>query len=669
MKKHRAFFIPAFLGFVMGGHVPPHKHSHVSSEGPGFWTGTLTLEEKYTGITGWGERKMTVTFSNAQPTLYREVETTDLNFTDNKGTGSHTHHGEEIIGGKKISITDCQGSGPSELHAVVINEEDNVYDIEAIAPACTGTTLYLLDGSSTVYGPEETSIIVSNEPLLSRDVLSGSKSETKDLPGDLGTVTYSMSWHLTRNTEYVNLIVTPEDYDDWLPEPGQDETSKGNEINIDLELTGGNTPSTNRVKHFELSLVGTSSEPGIALNMPRVVPPGNSQPDLRFLPQPNTILGLRSQTATVKSLDGKTGKIAIGAFDGGAYCEMIADAILENGRKIQGHLLVAGGETNILIPKRSRQSHIGAAWVNANNNPGDIDDEEISLGNQYRGDGLSAYEEYRGVISKGAFQRLDPMKKELGVKMNKTEHPLFSEGIKKFENASDLKVIPFFETEIGADRMLNKHFKTANVYKQYALFLQQGVLTGDLGKSFGGPATPLQVSKTVIDQNRIRLSYNDRLSEARSMNVTLSYTENDLFATVTAHELSHSVNVQHHGSQPSNSIRLEVLEGRPVHIYDVNRMEITTRPYLISGRAGEPGNEQSGDVQCFMLNNALYDWSVRINTTPWLFYQVPLIPLGLKLCTSKDGTGLNSLKDSNGNFIYFGDATNGNCLGNIKLRN
>jgi len=30
--------------------------------------------------------------------------------------------------------------------------------------------------------------------------------------------------------------------------------------------------------------------------------------------------------------------------------------------------------------------------------------------------------------------------------------------------------------------------------------------------------------------------------------------------------------------------------------------------------------------------------------------------------------GLNSLKDANGNNNYFGDAANGNCLSQIKLK-
>jgi hypothetical protein len=55
------------------------------------WTGTIQLEETVIfnnlNLKGKGERRMSATFINALPTLYRDDESTDLNFTDDKGTG------------------------------------------------------------------------------------------------------------------------------------------------------------------------------------------------------------------------------------------------------------------------------------------------------------------------------------------------------------------------------------------------------------------------------------------------------------------------------------------------------------------------------------------------------------------------------------------------------
>ena len=500
-----------------------------------------------------------------------------------------------------------------------------------------------------------------------RNQLAGSLSQTFETPAGSGKVTRTYSWNLSRSTGDVELIVTPENYDNWLPEPGRDELSKGTIIKISLKLLGrSGQPPAQKAKYFELRLSETSEEPGITLNAPQISVV--ALPDLRFLPQANTDIRDNFQFSRINSSNGINADISIAAYDGGAYTTLTAEAVLEDNSRVQGHLLISGGITEIPVPKRPPNSMIGTAWLIANNNPGDTDDMETSRGNNHNGDGLTAYEEYRGVFSEGRFLRLDPRKKELGVKLKKNEATLFTDGMAKFEDASGLKIIRFFENEIGADRKLNKNVGSAHTYDQYALFLQKGVLTGDLGKSFGGPAPPKHISKVVIDQSRIAQAYRDRVAEARDFQSVLTYSEKDLFVTVTAHELAHCVNVVHHGSLAPNSMNLTITRDRTaVRIFDIRNAEILTRPYPITGRAGELGNEQSGDVSCFMLNNALCDWSVRITPDSMFFYQVPLIPLGTKLCHSRDGTGLNT-KDASGKNNYFGDATNGMCIGQVNLK-
>jgi hypothetical protein len=666
MNKYSFFVVPVVVLLFLSGSYQQKKNPGPTQGSIGRWTGKITMVETFTGDLGTSKRDVSVSFVDALPTLHRDDETTDLDFTDDKGTGSAIFHGETFVGGKKWTTTDCQGSGKSKLHEVVVDEEDNTYSIHAIGPGCSGESVSHIGEPTTPYGPEYTDIIISEQQLLNKNVLAGTKSTTTDVVG-MGTVTQTITWSLSRSTNTnAELIVTPEDYDNWLPEPGQNELIKGTVIKINLKVYGRNgQPPTSKTKSFELRLSNTSKEPGITINAPLV--PLTDLSDLRFLSQANTAIGDEFQFAKVKCNDGVTGDISIGAFDGGAYSTLTAVAILEDDSRIEGHLLISGGNTEILLPKRPAGSKIAVAWLVRNNNPGDMDDNETSTGNTNDGDGLTAYEEYRGVISEGGFRRLDPRKKELGVKMKRGEFPVFSDGLSKFENASGIKVIRFGENEIGVDRKLNKNHLTAHIYDQYALFLQAGTLVSDLGKSFGGPAIPKQVSKVVISQNNISQSYQDRLAEANTMNTNLSYIDKDLFAAVTAHELTHSVNVRHHGSLAPNSLNLEIQPGRPVRIFDYNGTEIIRRPYPITGRGGDAGNEQSGDVNCFMLNNFLCYWSVKTTPDSMFFYQVPVIPLGTKLCNKKDGTGLN-LKNANGDNNYFGDAANGDCLSQIRLK-
>jgi len=671
MNKHSVFLVPfvVFL-FLQDSYQHQKKKKHIPVPGDiGRWSGTVTSEGEiiYSNAVFNGKLEVhaTASFTDALPTLFRNDETTDLNFTDDKGQGYHKVH-EEItnILIKKKCIGDCEGNGQAELHAVVINEETNTYDIDVLFPDCVGTSNCQENG---VYKADPVSATVSNHPLTNKNLLAGTNTVTGELPGGLGTFTRTITWHLVRSPDVVELIVTPEDYETWMPEPGKDETTKGSVMGIELELrnSNGGPPSLKAVS-FELTLEQTSTEPGITINAP--LNPVNNLPDIRFLPQANGHTSTDFQKLIINCNKCTSASASLAAYDGGGWTTLTVKATLEDNSVIEGVLISTGGPKKIPIPKRSPGSHIASFWLATNNNPQETDDIESSTGNTNYGDGLSAYEEYRGVISEGKFNRLDPMKKEVGVKIKRAEIPLFSDGIKKFENASDLRVIRFFENEIGVDRRLNKNFKTANVYQQYTLFLQLGALTGALGNSFGSPAIPKQVSKTVIDKNKIGQSYQDRLAEARDMNMTLTYSENDLFTTVTAHELSHSVNVKHHGSMAPNSLDLTITANKTaVRIFNHQGVELQ-KPQHITGRGGDTGNEQSGDVNCFMLNNALCDWAVKITPDSVFFYEVPLIPLGTTLCTSKDGTGLNSKKDANGNYIYFGDATNGNCLSQIKLK-
>ncbi|NJO25112.1 MAG: hypothetical protein HC867_03965 [Bacteroidia bacterium] len=221
------FIVLAILQFFFSGNSKYEKNIPKVAFENRYWSGTVTLDEIYTGQTGKSERHVSVTFGNTLPTLHRdEIEGVDPtavdHFTDDKGSGSETYHAETIIGGKRFGVTDASGSGQTQLNIVDINDED--YYIHAIGPICTGTATDLINGITTDYGPYNTDIVVSDRWVGAKppDILSGAKTTTSDI--GVGTVTTTVTWHLTRLTGGdVELIVTPADYDSWLPEPGKDE--------------------------------------------------------------------------------------------------------------------------------------------------------------------------------------------------------------------------------------------------------------------------------------------------------------------------------------------------------------------------------------------------------------------------------------------------------------
>lgn len=633
------------------------------------WTGTLRYEERVSGPITTAVRNVKVSFVNTLPTLHRDEATsnadpTDLNFTDDKGTGNVTLHAEHYIGGKKVEVTDCSGGGKAELHEVVVDEYDNMYHIHAIGPGCTGTTIYLLDGGRTeVYGPEFTDISVSDERLTNKNVLAGSKTSTYEMGPGLGTVTTTISWHLSRESSDDELIITPENYNDWMPEPGLNELTKGNTIKIDLKVHGQNgRPLTSRVRSFEVKLNNTSKEPGITLNAP--LRPLTTLPDLQFLPQPNTGLADEFQTAIIQCTNGESGSIVIAAFDGGAYTTLTATAIMQDNRRLEGHLLISGGNTETPIPKRPANSNIAEKWLIAHNNPADTYDDESSPGNSNNGDGLTAYEEYRGVIAKGGFKRLDPDTKELGVVIKPGEAALFRIGIEWLENATGLKVIRFDEGEIGTDRRLNKNYETAHSYDQYALLLlKKHVRRGVWGRAEGGPGLPKDVTRVIVDYNQIAQSQAALEREALLAGITVPFNLDELIAKTVAHELGHGISIPHHGNQELKKIKVVVYENDPVRIYLPRASgEITNRPDSIKGLVGKQHNQQSGDIFCIMCYNPCFDYSLVETGNFYNFYIVPLLPVGSSMCNDAAGVDINASP------YYFGDAEKGNCLSRIKLK-
>lgn len=676
----KIMMILSAIFFMASGHRSPNninpgfvkynkkKAGTNRSESNARWTGTLTYElitvfsnEVYNGK---NEKKIQVSFKNALPRMFREDQDYDTATTDYQGSGTYQVHGDIIESfTNRRCVSDCQGGGIAELHLVVIREWDNTYDIEAIGPVCHGTS-----NCSDPYEDGDNMISVENHHLTDKNVLTGTETVTMALPGGVGTATRTTTWNLFREKEDdVELIVTPIDYDNWLPVPGKDELTKGSMMTVNLKLQGINgKPLKVKAESFELTLNNTSIEPGITINYP-VEPDPNQLPDLRFLHLPMIESTDPDQFISVGSPDGISGKAFIGSYDGGGWTILTVEATLKDGRHIQGKLLRPGGEIDIRIPKRDPNSHIAEAWLKKYGNPGEMDDLEKSNGNNYKGDGLTSYEEYRGVISLSKFKRLDPIKKEVGIVARLKDFSLFGIGIGWFETASDLKVIRFDydKDETWWDGRLNRNARTSHDFDQYAIYVAEGSIGGrTLGICYAKalPMIPANITGVIIDWAAIQRAYQKRLNEARPG--TPKFTLQEYLAQTVAHEVGHAVNIDHHGDNRTfgNFVVNDISDQN--RIFDRNGNLITTRPYSIQGIGNSDGTSESGDMSCMLNYYPYFHWgyTTGINGVN-IFHQEPLLPLGRKFCTSKTGTGINATK------LFFGDAAIGNCLGQIQLRN
>ncbi|HET6766639.1 MAG TPA: hypothetical protein VFH08_04550 [Chitinophagaceae bacterium] len=629
------------------------------------WTGYLSAEKTSSSTFPVSSREAHVylNFNEAIPTLHRVFnENDELDFKDDKGIGSVTDHAVTQVGTQTYTC-DCSATGEAELHEVVVNFQAKTYTIQADAPLCSGGNGD--DGTCGITWD----ISIPDEPLKNSNVLAGSKTYTEQIGEFKATV--KLTWYLVRSYD-IELIIKPVEYDTWLPEPGKDEKTKGNTMTVQLVLQGKNgKPLSQRPSFFRIRLENTSREPGITINYP-IKPLSPSPPDLQLEDALAMDHDKEHQYMQIQSYLLPTATFRVNSFDGGGYSTLTATAVLEDGSVITGHLFTSSGTAEISIPKRNG-SFIGEAWLKENNNPGDKDDKEISTGNNYNGDGLTAYEEYRGVISRGMFLRLDPQKKELGIYVNSSEQGFFEDGIELFEKASHLTAVWFEDMEIDlSERRLNKNAKSAHDYDQYVLWLFQSIIPGNkaIGKAYGGPGPPNKTYSVVIDAVMANREYQYWSNCARGMGVKLPFTLQDLIAKTIAHELGHGVNCWHHG--PTNKVTAnaarEIVEKEAKKYLIINHdgTEITDHSFPLVGYVGGKNNLESGDLSCYMIYQPFYQWSLTVKNNLPAFLMTPLLPLSHEFCTSKYGTGIN--EEMKGENDFFGDAKWGNCLAQIKLK-
>jgi hypothetical protein len=239
------------------------------------------------------------------------------------------------------------------------------------------------------------------------------------------TSRFEATWTFAPVWGDLSLVVRIPGYDKWIPDGGPDGATAGNELSVQAELIGKNgQPPPQQVKRFQFELLNTSRQPGNCLNWPVIsVPDPAAEPfDLRFDPARNPGTAFTSgslQAIATTGAPSLKGGCVVSCYDWGAWSELRVSAELTDGRKVVGHLEGSPGLLQIPLPKRTAGSRIADAWKAAQkiDKPDDWDGDATPAGPAVPGDGLTLFEEYRGVHEKqtGKHVRLDPNVMELFV--------------------------------------------------------------------------------------------------------------------------------------------------------------------------------------------------------------------------------------------------------------
>lgn len=361
----------------------------------------------------------------------------------------------------------------------------------------------------------------------------------------------------------LELEVTIDGYAKWRPEGSIEKPQEpGNSVvaRATLKSKTGKVKTLPDVKRFTFELLDTSREPGVCLNWP--LGAKDDAYDLRLVAEFGGKLSNAEQKLIVtdQRQDEKAQPIAetrINSFDFGGRATLQITCELEDGRELMG-LMKEGGEQELVrLPKMVGPGWIAEAWRKAKQAEklADNDDNEKVAGQTGHGDGFTLYEEYRGWLEKGKHVEGDPKKKDFFVR--NTIGADAKGGIALFERVSQLAVHSRLRASEFSreERLMNGNRRDApQRVKQHGVFLENTEGQGSFG---GGTAGMTKADADYAFRPgkvwQVRVEYptsrDGLFSKARSAAYNLSERDAAVaYDRGVAHELLHSVGVDHHGT-------------------------------------------------------------------------------------------------------------------------
>lgn len=465
-----------------------------------------------------------------------------------------------------------------------------------------------------------------------------------------------------------------DNYEKWIPQgPRLDSndkiiTEKGNSISFRVYIVDKANPDKPDpdVKYdVEYSLIKGSEEPGYCNNFPLENP--DKKWDLRFDSTMKNMPGVGFFSNTlVKSahLEGKSVMPVITSYDYGSFAKLKTKVVLECGQELEAHFK-KDPIKEIPIPMDKNDNQIADQWEKEMGISGlsDAWDEDTSTDNDHNGDGLTLYEEYRGIVAKGKFIRLDPHKKELFV-LNHIGNQA-QPGFDLFYKASGIKVIELSDKDIDKyDLVVNINSVFAKLGKQHALLLKD-YHTSD--------ATTAGYTINHAHNRNVPTSPGD--CEFVGINLSYPFKRTDMAVTI-AHEMAHGCGVSHHGDahplNPPDKSKIDSsyrFYGNNMLLVSFQNIEPIIKQGLLGDIAG-PGSESSGDMYCIMCYSNEYVWAAPKGTEGKIYINVDGYADDCpktRFCDSKAGTFLNDEKHLP--YPVYGDATTGgDCIHQFQVK-
>lgn len=364
---------------------------------------------------------------------------------------------------------------------------------------------------------------------------------------------------------------------------------------------------------FRFTLFDVSREKGYAMNQG-----SGTGLDLRFSDDQPIRVNAAVETSdgwTIETADASdTATIRVSARDYGAWGRVKAEVEVE-GEWYE--CLLSDGSSSAGIPYDRNDNHIADIWerdtgLSRVEAAGDVDSGPTGAN---VGDGFSNYEEYRGFYIGGQWMFTDPTIKEVFIV---DTHGL---GIGDFASSQIVPLLIDVDEWDDRSRVVNFNRGFGSAGAQKGLRLVSATLDpGTMGLVWPNVGTPNQVEEVRVDV-------------AQLGGIGSASTDSTI-----AHELGHAVNVQHHGHWELDTCGTGS-ERRVIALW---------------------GGAHAGDQQCAMAyGGANYFKRADRVCQPYTWAEV----WGSAFCRSPRGTGINAGPDA-----VSGDATRGNCSGQLRLK-
>lgn len=406
---------------------------------------------------------------------------------------------------------------------------------------------------------------------------------------------------LTPVYDDVECEVTIDGYADWLPRGSiADPKKPGNALvaRAVLKSKDGKTKELPEVERFRFELINTSREPGICLNWP--LDANDTDFDLRLtdfksdaqVDQMGAMKKFFSDWGMASagdydlesmpgggvprwsfpevSEDAQKGELpdppkdkggqpfaeaAIESFDFGAKSELRVTCVLKDGREIIGLMKgEGGGQELVRLPKRAGPDWVAEKWRKEHDvmNLAANDDDEKVAGQKDNGDGFTLYEEYRGWVEKGRHITGDPKRKDFFI-LNLIDADARG-GVALFERLSKLRVhsrLRDGKEMSQEERLMNGNHRDApHRVQQHGVVISHaaggagGYNVGVEGVDKSKAGRPASVKFVYVETHHENGAFAAKSSAENYLNERDAQFAYD---RAVAHELLHSVGVDHHG--------------------------------------------------------------------------------------------------------------------------